>query len=115
MRLQQLRHAGPVLQRHNLSESGTANYQCAARSGACCESCMFVSAASKVCQTAVDECDLAEYGPGGTDEGPKDGYFYPGKTCTREGYSGLVYGGRCESLTHRAQGTSTVTSMETGT
>ena len=60
-------------------------------------------AASKVCQAAVDECDLAEYCPGGTDEGPKDGYFYPGKTCTREGYSGLVYGGRCKNLTHRAQ------------
>jgi hypothetical protein len=63
----------------------------------------------------VDECDLAEYCPGGTDDGPKDGYLYPGKTCTREGYSGLVYGGRCESLTHYAQVTSTVTLMETGT
>jgi hypothetical protein len=72
-------------------------------------------AASKVCQAAVDECDLAEYCPGGADEGPKDDYLYPGKTCTREGYSGWVYGGRCESQTHHAQVTSTVTSMETGT
>ena len=41
-------------------------------------------AASKVCQAAVDECDLAEYRPGGTDEGPKYGYLYPGKTCTEK-------------------------------
>ena len=41
-------------------------------------------AASKVSQAAVDECDLAEYCPGGTDEGPKDGYLCPRKTCTEK-------------------------------
>jgi len=75
------------------------SYECSDAAGQCCEGCMFAKAeAGKVCRAATGTCDVPEVCPGGTAECPMDHHAYPGKPCDVQGYSGLCFAGRCNSL-----------------
>lgn len=79
----------------------------------CCESCQFVAfGEEQVCRGAANQCDIAEYCPGGTAECPNDVFHYPGTPCTANNVAGSFVGKcfskKCHSLEETCENTVSV-------